>query len=177
MLTSCIASLPIWETSTVSFILLFTPSPSSFVSSTSIASVVALCAISPTDCESCSTVLLSSFIDVFCSLEASNICPDTSLLLSACLCNLSETLSIEAIIEDIVAINFSTHLPITPISSLLFVWLETVKSPLVIVLITSVSFFTGFITIWIIRSNSTIITSIEITPNSTIIFLIKSKSW
>ena len=55
-----------------------------------------------------------------------------------------------------------------PISSLLFVCIDTVKSPSVIDVITFVSFFTGRITICTTRSTSTARISAEIRPITSI---------
>ena len=174
--TSCITAFPFWEMFTVSSILPLTPSPSALVSSTRAARVVALWAITFTERESWFTVEFISFIDWFCCFDAENICTDTSLLLSAWLCSIWETWSMETITPRMASIKTLTHRLIIPISSLLPSSLWMVKSPSVIVVIKSVNFFTGIITIWTIRSINRVKTSTDTIPKSIIIFLVWRRS-
>ena len=160
--TLSISAFPFSDTSTVVRILSSTLSLSSLVSATTPASWVAFCAISLTETDSWSTVAFSSVMDCDWIFAAEFISPETFLLDPACFSRRSETCPICRIISFIDAIKCSTLRPITAISSFPFTFMDTVKSPDAMLVITLVISFTGRITTCVTRSIRTHNTRIEI---------------
>ena len=139
-----------------------------FVSETTIASVVALSAISLIERESSSTVTFNSCMDFACTDAESYIPTDRLLVVSDCSDTLSEISWISYNIPRMESRKCRTLLPICPISSLPLTLTSTVKSPSAIVVIVLVSLRTGLTTRCIIRSTKTTRTKRATTAITTI---------